>query len=67
MLSIVMQKSYKLKDKKMSKSIIRNDNDKGENQFEYFPPNRQADVLNQFVGIGYLHPDTLMVPTCRSP
>jgi hypothetical protein len=37
----------------MNKSIIRNDNDKQENQFEYFPPDRQADVqINSIYLVG---------------
>ncbi len=51
----------------MDKSIIRNDNDKRENQSEYFPPDGQADVLDQFAVTRYLHPDNLRVLACRSP
>ncbi len=51
----------------MNKSIIRNDNDKRENQFGYFPPDTQAYVLDKFAVTRYLHPDTLRVLACRSP
>ncbi len=43
----------------MNKHLIRNDNDKRENQFGYFPPDTQADILNRFSATRYRPPDTL--------
>ena len=51
----------------MNKYLTDNDNDRQENQFAYFPPDTQVDVLNRFSATKYLHPDTLIVLACRSP
>ena len=51
----------------MNKYLTYNDNDKRENQSEYFSPDRQVDVLDRFFTTRYLHPDTLRVLACRSP